>query len=292
MHWQQCQPDLELAEDVSLDAAELPYWKQAREPLACLVFLLPILCLYEAGVLWLHSDTQPSIRNGADFWMRSWLQGAGLDAFVLPVLIVGILLVWHRYGRYPWRITRETLVGMFAESLLLAVALLFVAQLQDMAFQCWFPSAVSIRDQDAGERPLLDVGDVSAPASTSVPASTTAPPQAAIRSSLGRRLISYLGAGVYEEVMFRLALLPMIVLMFRSLWMPKLWAAGLGVFLTSLAFSVAHYLGPAGESFSLFSFTFRTTAGCFFATVFLTRGFGITVGCHALYDVLVGLLTA
>ena len=247
----------------------LPYWKQSREPLACLVFLIPFLAVYEAGVLW-HGAGERSIRNGADFWMRGWLQNAGVDAFVLPILVAGTLLAWHHCGRYTWRISRETLIGMFAESVLFAVCLLFVAQLQDMAFQCWFPSEVSIRETTAGERPLL-----------------------AFDGDLGPRLISYVGAGVYEEVLFRLALLPAVLIGLRVvLRMPKLWAAGMAVFVTSLAFSVAHYVGPAGEAFSLFSFTFRATAGCFFATVYLLRGFGITVGCHALYDVLVGILTA
>jgi len=274
---------------------ELPYWKQAQEPLACLIFLLPMLLVYEAGVLLLAADHASSVRNGADFWMRSWLQYAGLKAFILPGLVVGAMLAWHRYGQYPWRVSRETLIGMFAESLLLAVTLLTVAQLQDMAFQCWFPSDVHIREGTPGERPLLLVpanADVMPP-----PGLTNAPSLHQSRSlptaSLGPRLISYVGAGVYEEVMFRLALLPLCVIMLRSMFrMPGKWAAVLAVFVTSLTFSVAHYIGPGGESFSLFSFTFRTTAGCFFAAVFLLRGFGITVGCHALYDVLVGILTA
>jgi len=250
--------------------AVVPYWTQAREPLACLIFLLPLLLVYELGVVWLAPGASSSIRNGADFWMRSWLENAGVDAVALPVLLVGVLLSWHRYGRYPWRISRETLTGMFAESLLLAVCLLFVAQLQDMAFQCLFPSEVSIHETAPGERPLL-----------------------AVRGGMSSRLVSYVGAGIYEELMFRLALFPVALAALRHVFrMPDRWAAALAVFVTSLVFSVAHYVGPAGEPFSLFSFTFRTTAGCFFATVFLLRGFGITVGCHALYDVLVGILTA
>jgi hypothetical protein len=248
----------------------VPYWKQAREPLACLVFLMPLLVVYEVGVLWFGGDEPLSVRNGADYWLRSGLVSLGVQAFLLPGLIIGGLLLWHRYGDYPWRVSRETLVGMFAESMILAVCLLFVAQLQDMAFQCWFPSEFSIREGSPGERPLL-----------------------AIPANFGGRMISYIGAGVYEEVMFRLMLLPLCLLFFQRVFrMRDGWSAFLAVFLTSLTFSVAHYIGGAGEAFSLFSFTFRTTAGCFFATVFLLRGFGITVGCHAIYDLMVGVLTA
>lgn len=251
-------------------AAPVPeiYWRQAREPLACLVFLLPLLLIYEFGVVWFGSG-RDGVRNGADFWMRSWLQNAGVDSvIVLPLLVVGVLLAWHRAGHYPWRIARETLVGMFAESMLLAVFLLFMAQLLDMGFQCWFPSALNIRESNPGHKPLL-----------------------AMAAAMGPRMIAFVGAGVYEEVMFRLTMLPACLSFFKTMRMPPRWAAGLAVFLTSLFFSVAHYIGPAGEAFSVFSFTFRVTAGCFFASVFMLRGFGITVGCHAVYDILVGLLT-
>lgn len=259
----------ELEEALAVDLPA-PYWKQTREPLACLLFLAPLLLVYEAGVLWFGGDQPLAVRNGADYWLRSGLASVGVRAFLLPGLIIGGLLIWHRCGQYPWRISRETLVGMFAESLILAVCLLFVAQLQDMAFQCWFPSDISIHEDSPGERPLL-----------------------AIPADFGGRMISYVGAGVYEEVLFRLLLLPATMVILQRLFqMRPGWSACLAVFFTSLAFSVAHYIGGAGEVFSLFSFTFRMTAGCFFATVFLCRGFGITVGCHAVYDLMVGVLTA
>ena len=60
--------------------------------------------------------------------------------------------------------------------------------------------------------------------------------------------------------------------------------------LTSLLFSAAHYVGPLGDSFQLYSFTFRTVAGLFFALLFIVRGFGIAAGTHAAYDMLVALL--
>jgi membrane protease YdiL (CAAX protease family) len=64
----------------------------------------------------------------------------------------------------------------------------------------------------------------------------------------------------------------------------------LGLVASSLLFAAAHYVGPLGDAFDLYSFTFRTLAGMFFAILFVVRGFGIAAGTHALYDVLVGLL--
>jgi membrane protease YdiL (CAAX protease family) len=72
--------------------------------------------------------------------------------------------------------------------------------------------------------------------------------------------------------------------------LPPKWAAGFSVPITALVFAAAHYIGPAADPYTVFSFTFRTLAGLLFATLFLLRGFGVAVGCHALYDILVGVV--
>jgi membrane protease YdiL (CAAX protease family) len=100
----------------------------------------------------------------------------------------------------------------------------------------------------------------------------------------------FLGAGVYEEFMFRLCLLPICFGLFRLLRLEPKWSAGLSILATSLVFSLAHYVGPSADTLVLFTFTFRALAGAFFAALFVVRGFGITVGCHAAYDLLVGIL--
>ena len=64
----------------------------------------------------------------------------------------------------------------------------------------------------------------------------------------------------------------------------------LSIISTSLVFSLAHYVGGQGEAFSLFGFAFRAVAGMFFCVLFFLRGFGIAVGSHAMYDVIVGVL--
>ena len=49
--------------------------------------------------------------------------------------------------------------------------------------------------------------------------------------------------------------------------------------------AIAHYLGP--ESFTLFTFAYRSLAGLIFAFLFLFRGFAVAVYTHCLYDVYV-----
>ena len=46
------------------------YWTQSRRPLAALAFVLPLLVLYEGGVVILGRQ---AVRNGADVWLRQFL---------------------------------------------------------------------------------------------------------------------------------------------------------------------------------------------------------------------------
>ena len=237
------------------------YLSLARSPLHCLIFLLPLLTIYEVGVLWLGGARATFMRNGADYWMRDWLQQQGWEAqWLLPVLVIAALLAWQVLGRYPWNIRFDTLIGMGAESLLFACVLLLVGQTQDMLFQQY-----------------LD------------PPQLTVSPTAAWGSPTART-VSYVGAGIYEEVLFRLLALPLAFVALRILLVPDRLATVLAVLGTSLLFSLAHYIGPGADTFTCFSFVFRTVAGLFFAVLFVVRGFGITVGAHAVYDVLVGIL--
>ena len=60
--------------------------------------------------------------------------------------------------------------------------------------------------------------------------------------------------------------------------------------LVVLLFSLAHHAGTPGEAFTWFAFVFRWLAGVYFAWVFVVRGFGVAVGTHTAYDLLVGWL--
>ena len=105
---------------------------------------------------------------------------------------------------------------------------------------------------------------------------------------LAGRLVGFLGAGVYEEMLFRLMLLPPLAAIAWRLGAKRGVRLVAAVILTSLVFSAAHYVGPHGEAYDSFSFAFRFVAGAMFAVLFVSRGFGVAAGTHALYDVFVG----
>jgi membrane protease YdiL (CAAX protease family) len=104
------------------------------------------------------------------------------------------------------------------------------------------------------------------------------------------QIIGFVGAGIYEETLFRLLLFSGLLALFALTDFPTYWGLGLAAAASALLFAGAHHLGPHGEPFNGSFFAFRTAAGIFFAALYRTRGFGIAVGAHAFYDVLVGLL--
>jgi hypothetical membrane protein len=240
----------------SMARAAEGYWAESRQPLASLVFIAPLLVAYEAGVLLMGPK---AVRNGADAWLRQLLEWIGFGQyFLLPILTVCILLGWHYTTRRRWRISRRLLWTMAGECLLLTISLWLLAQLLGIVLQA------------VGGRFGLSI------------------------SSVVENAVSYLGAGIYEELLFRLILLSLAAWALGRLGLGTRQRLVAAVLLTSLLFSSAHHVGRYGEDFEWNSlvfwntFLFRFLAGVFFSILFVYRGFGIAAGAHAGSDILVG----
>ncbi len=251
------------------------YWHDARRPLSSLCFVLPWLLVYECG-LGFSGTGADAARNGADAWLRQALAGWGFTTSLgLPLVVLAALLVWQVCTHHPWRLQWDTLAGMLAESLLFAFVLIIFGQSVEAALR-GSPPEIRI------EPPLLATG-------------------------WSLRLISFVGAGIYEEFLFRLCLIPSLYAGLRLLLLSPRWSSIGAMLASSVLFALAHYLPPesSASGFSLwsealmavganpahwFSFAFRTAAGLFFAGLFYWRGFGIAVGSHAVYDLVVGIV--
>jgi hypothetical protein len=96
-------------------------------------------------------------------------------------------------------------------------------------------------------------------------------------------IISALGAGVHEELVFRLGLLVGCMSLLRESRASFLVA----LVISSLLFAGAHHLGVHGEPFSLHAFAFRTLAGAAFGAIFWYRSLAHAVYAHVLYDIVV-----
>jgi hypothetical protein len=247
------------------------YLRESRRPLASLAFVIPLLLLYEGGVIFLGPS---AVRNGADVWLRQFLDTLGFSQyFLLPALTIGLLLAWHYVARDRWQLSAGVVYGMLAESALLGLMLVAVARIEGMVAASALQSGPYVDPNSAGAQQVV----------------MSMPWMMAGRGAFLGRMLGYVGAGVYEEMLFRLLLVPPLAQSAKHFGMPRPWCIAAVVVLTSLVFSGAHYVGPHGDTFDTFTFLFRFTAGAFFAVLFVFRGFGIAAGTHALYDIFVSL---
>lgn len=108
-------------------------------------------------------------------------------------------------------------------------------------------------------------------------------------SIAGEDLVGSIGAGIFEETVFRLVGLTWLALLFghaaRSLSVPTWVGHGVAAILVALAFSGFHHFGVGSEPFDAQVFLFRAVAGVILGALFLARGFCVVVYAHAIYDV-------
>lgn len=100
-----------------------------------------------------------------------------------------------------------------------------------------------------------------------------------------------IGAGVYEELVFRLVFVSMAMMIGTDLLrLPRVPVAVAAILLSAIVFAAHHHQPFGMEPFDPTRFVFRTLAGMYLAIVFWYRGYGPAAGCHAAYNVL--LITA
>jgi Type II CAAX prenyl endopeptidase Rce1-like len=237
--------------------ASQSYFNSTRHPWPSLLFLLPLLGAYEGGVLWLGGNQPDALRNGADAWMRWALDNAGVQIAHAPPALVGLFfVVWSIVRRKDRpKDTLGTVSGMAIETVLFALGLWGISR---------------------GLSPLLE--------SLGIKLATNLGNAESVSQS-----VTFVGAGIYEEVLFRLILFSLLRFLMQLAFLPNLVAMPIAAIASAAAFAAAHHLGPYGEPFDPYVFLFRSLAGLYFAIVFYWRGFGVAAGAHALYDVVVGV---
>ena len=233
------------------------YHRHTRSLAVSFLFILPLLVVYEMGMLILR----PATVSWAGDVLRWLLHGAfgrwGALAFNLAVIvaIAAALIATRRTAgaRRGGGVNLDFFPTLLAESLAYAAVIMMVVPL---VIRYALPLAQALPH---GENGTLD------------------------------NLVLSVGAGIYEEIVFRLGLMSVIYLVVLKLTRESWFATVLAIFFSSVLFSVAHYLGgiemPAGEFIR--SFSFRTISGIIFAAIYINRGLAAACYTHAFYDVLV-----
>lgn len=96
-----------------------------------------------------------------------------------------------------------------------------------------------------------------------------------------------LGAGLYEELFFRVILVSLLIGIMNLFIKNKNSVVSLSIVTAALIFSGVHYIGFYGDTFTLHSFLFRFLFGLGLNLIYVKRGFGIAAWTHAVYDLIV-----
>lgn len=235
----------------------------SQRPLYVLLFLLPLVAFFEFGSIKYLADPESGVVETirARSILSSFFRAFDVAGLFLPgAALVTVLLIWHVLNKDPWRIRPAVLAGMAVESVMWTMPLLIIAMvLGAMAAPGGAPvAAQALQVHDLRELPW----------------------QAALTVSIG--------AGLYEELLFRMIGIAALHLVLVDLAKVSEFAGrAIAVLLSAVAFALYHDLSVGGGGISWGVLAFYIVAGSYFGCVYVTRGFGIVVAVHALYDVLV-----
>ena len=224
------------------------YWRYSRSAYYSAVAALPLLVIYEILIV-LSQSRYWGIRNAADVWIRTFLMAFDLQAQHITFVLIGISLALIPIAKSRARgikLKANYFALMFAECLAFSLVLGVVLQ------------------------SILRLGGLSS---------------GGPGSGLMQNLALSVGAGLFEEIIFRVILLNLLFLLLSPLLKKKVIAAVFSVLLASFLFSLSHYVGTMADTWQLYSFMFRWAAGLLFTVLYFVRGFAITAYTHALYDI-------
>ncbi|RKY05987.1 MAG: hypothetical protein DRP65_12375, partial [Planctomycetota bacterium] len=231
--------------------------------------------LYEIGTILIspaqlsEALARPQIRVVAFVWVQNLLEYLGFSErlmWLLPPLVVVVILVTLQItSRTRWAVSVKDFLPMTIECVLLAVPLVVLSMVVNR------PAAAA----------ALQAPDVASGAELLV------------------NIVTGIGAGIYEELVFRLILICLLMLLFGDLLgMSRGRSVVFSVVISAALFSAHHHIFfvnggfGVGEVFTPARFMFRTLAGIYFAILFAIRGFGIAAGTHVFYDIIAAVINA
>lgn len=241
------------------------YARASRSPLHILAFLIPLIVIYEVGLAMRHEELAQT--GGVRAWvlLAQAMETLGVSAstvvgYSLPAaVVVVVLLLWHAFEKRPWRLKPLVVPLMFAEAVAWMVPLLLFAGVVTRISE----------PVQATPEPL-------------VPASL----DTLSHLSWQARLVIAIGAGLYEELLFRMALLALLhAVLVDLLKLKPTLVVAISLPVSAAAFMLYHGVGVVTWPALLYF-----AGGLYLGAIYLLRGFGLAVGAHACYNTTVLVL--
>ncbi|NQV49421.1 MAG: CPBP family intramembrane metalloprotease [Candidatus Marinimicrobia bacterium] len=213
-----------------------------------LVMTLPVLVIYEIGILVLFRNSFFEMRNTGEILLRNLFESLHLtNAYAVSGILLGcfIAVMWRGYSieKRPG-IRANYIIYMLLESIFWASILFMAMQLfSHMSLQI-----ISLEDKISNMNLAL-------------------------------------GAGIFEELIFRLVLISAIlVILDRGLALDPVFAVPVSIVLAACVFAAFHLFM---EVYYFPVFAQRVFGGTILGTLFYFRGYGISVYAHIIYNILI-----
>ncbi len=228
------------------------YFRETNSLLYSYLISLPLLLLYEVLIFISQPDAGRIVRISVDIWIKSLFSYFGNDVLSITLIFVAILglaILYKERDRLP-SLNLKYFIYMLSEALCYAFLLALL-----------LGSLIALLFQFIQTQPVESL------------------------STLQKIALS-LGAGLYEELFFRVILVSGLLFLFKQFTQMKT-AFLLSIIIAALLFSAVHYIGELGDTFTAASFLFRFLFGVALNILYLRRGFGVAAWTHAFYDVMV-----
>lgn len=230
------------------------YFNDTKGLLYSFLFSLPLFLVYETLIIVSQPNSEHLVRISIDVWMKTLFTSLGVNAVSFSLLLM-------------------VFIG-------LGILIKERARLKELRFR-YFPILLVESGLYAVIVALISSTLISALLNFSASDPTN-------ELSYLQKLALSLGAGLYEELFFRVILVSLFIFLFNKFFKGKHWASvTASVVLSALLFSAVHYMGDMGDFFTLNSFLYRFLFGLILNGIYVARGFGVAAWTHAIYDVMV-----
>jgi len=224
------------------------YHQSSRSLHYSLILTLPALAIYELGVFLLFRDSFFELRNSGELLLRSLFQSLGLsDPMIISAVLALLFLIIMIRG---YRIEKKP--GIHADYIIYML-------LESMAWGGMLYVAL----QFFARLPLQILS---------------------MEETLSNLNLA-IGAGIFEELIFRMIIIgALLVILDRGLHLPEKISVPTAILLAAIIFAAFHLFM---EPFSPAIFAQRVFGGILLGVLYYTRGYGISVYAHIVYNFLI-----
>mgnify|MGYP001159737645 FL=1 len=222
------------------------YFLKSKSLFYSLLVTLPLFILYEIGIFYMFQSDVAYVKNGADVLIEEFIKMIGLNGYYAASSIFILVLFIVLIGQRKSFKTFDISVKYI--TIMIFESLIYAAVLMMVLQNIYLIQGLT--------------------------------------TSILNNFILSIGAGLYEELIFRFFLLFILAKSFSFVFKTKeLTSLILSIIVSSVLFSAFHYIGA--ESFTPLSFSLRFIAGIYLSIIYINRGFGIVALTHAFYDLFV-----